>query len=121
VRAELVVGAVGEAAGYELLSWIRDLDLPDPETLLTDPAAPLPERVDRMHAVLGSVVAHVMADGGTESWQRAWTLIGRVANRAPDVAASAARSLAACRPPGAVLPVAVLELAAILRMAGLMA
>ncbi len=120
VRAELVVGAVGEAAGYELLSWIRDLDLPDPETLLTDPAAPLPERVDRMHAVLGSVVAHVMADGGTESWQRAWTLIGRVADRAPDVAASAARSLAACRPSGAVLPVAVLELAAILRMAGLM-
>ncbi|MET8006441.1 ATP-binding protein [Nonomuraea glycinis] len=121
VRAELVVGAVGEAAGYELLSWIRDLDLPDPETLLTDPAAPLPERVDRMHAVLGSVVAHVVADGGTESWQRAWTLIGRVAGRAPDVAAGAARSLAARRPPGAVLPVAVLELAAILRMAGLMA
>ncbi|TMR12112.1 AAA family ATPase, partial [Nonomuraea turkmeniaca] len=40
VRAELVVGAVGEAAGFELLSWLRDLDLPDPETLLADPAAP---------------------------------------------------------------------------------
>ncbi|MGN9779850.1 AAA family ATPase [Nonomuraea sp. ZG12] len=121
VRAELVVGAVGEAAGYELLSWVRDLDLPDPETLLTDPAAPLPERIDRMHAVLGSVVAYVAADGGAEPWQRAWTLIGRVSQRAPDVAAGAARSLAACRPPGAVLPVTVLELAAILRMAGLMA
>ena len=120
VRAELVVGAVGEAAGFELLSWLRDLDLPDPETLLTDPTAPLPDRVDRVHAVLGSVVAHVAADGGADSWQRAWALIGRVARRTPDVAASAARSLAARRPHGATLPSTVLDLAPILRSAGLM-
>ncbi|SDJ18305.1 AAA family ATPase [Nonomuraea jiangxiensis] len=120
VRAELVVGAVGEAAGFELLSWLRDLDLPDPETLLTDPAAPLPDRIDRVHAVLGSVVAHVTADGGADSWQRAWTLIGRVAKCAPDVAASAARLLATRRPKGATLPATVLELAPILRSAGLM-
>ncbi|NRQ39088.1 ATP-binding protein [Nonomuraea sp. NN258] len=120
VRAELVVGAVGAAAGFELLSWLRDLDLPDPELLLTDPLAPLPDRVDRVHAVLGSVVAHVAADGGADSWQRAWTLVGRVARRTPDVAATAARSLAARRPEGAVLPSAVLELAPILRSAGLM-
>ncbi|MEU6710526.1 MoxR family ATPase [Nonomuraea sp. NPDC046802] len=120
VRAELVIGAVGEAAGFEFLSWLRDLDLPDPETLLADPAAPLPDRVDRVHAVLGSVVAHVSADGGADSWQRAWTLIGRVARRTPDVAASAARALAVRRPHGAVLPTTVLELAPILRSAGLM-
>ncbi|MEV0615768.1 MoxR family ATPase [Nonomuraea sp. NPDC050404] len=120
VRAELVIGAVGEAAGFELLSWLRDLDLPDPATLLADPTAPLPDRVDRVHAVLGSVVAHVAADGSADAWQRAWTVIGRVARRAPDVAASAARSLAARRPHGATLPPAVLELAPILRAAGLM-
>ncbi|UBU16459.1 AAA family ATPase [Nonomuraea gerenzanensis] len=120
VRAELVVGAVGEAAGFELLSWLRDLDLPDPATLLADPAAPLPDRVDRVHAVLGSVVAHVTADGSADAWQRAWTVIGRVARRTPDVAATAARSLAAHRPHGAVLPPTVLELAPILRSAGLM-
>ncbi|NJP90891.1 AAA domain-containing protein [Nonomuraea sp. FMUSA5-5] len=120
VRAELVVGAVGEAAGFELLSWLRDLDLPDPATLLADPTAPLPDRVDRVHAVLGSVVAHVAADGSTDAWQRAWTVIGRVARRTPDVAATAARSLAARRPHGATLPQAVLELAPVLRSAGLM-
>ncbi|MFI6530843.1 ATP-binding protein [Nonomuraea sp. NPDC050547] len=120
VRAELVVGAVGEAAGFELLSWVRDLDLPDPETLLSDPAAPLPERVDRLHAVLGSVVAHVRADGGGDSWQRAWNLVARVARRTPDVAAGAARSLASRRPEGTALPPAMLELAPILRAAGLM-
>ncbi|GAA3688910.1 MoxR family ATPase [Nonomuraea antimicrobica] len=120
VRAELVVGAVGEAAGFELLSWLRDLDLPDPETLLADPTAPLPDRVDRVHAVLGSVVAYVTADGSADTWQRAWTLIGRVAGRTPDVAAGAARSLAARRPHGAALPTTVLDLAPILRAAGLM-
>ncbi|MBF8194296.1 AAA family ATPase, partial [Nonomuraea sp. K274] len=106
--------------GFELLSWLRDLDLPDPETLLADPAAPLPDRVDRVHAVLGSVVAHVAADGGEDSWQRAWALIGRVARRTPDVAAGAARALAGRRPEGAVLPATVLELAPILRSAGLL-
>ncbi|MEV0993479.1 MoxR family ATPase [Nonomuraea sp. NPDC050202] len=120
VRAELVTGAVGEAAGFELLSWLRDLDLPDPATLLADPTAPLPDRVDRVHAVLGSVVAHVAADGSADAWQRAWPVIGRVARRTPDVAATAARSLAARRPHGAVLPRTVLELAPILRSAGLM-
>ncbi|MFB9471066.1 AAA family ATPase [Nonomuraea salmonea] len=120
VRAELVVGAVGEAAGFELLSWLRDLDLPDPETLLSDPTAPLPERVDRVHAVLGSVVAHVAADGSADTWQRAWTLIARVARHTPDVAATAARSLAARRPRDAVLPGTVLHLTPILRSAGLL-
>ncbi|GAA4947705.1 hypothetical protein HD597_006971 [Nonomuraea thailandensis] len=120
VQAELVTGAVGEAAGFELLSWLRDLDLPDPAALLADPTAPLPDRVDRVHAVLGSVVAHVAADGSADAWQRAWQVIGRVARRTPDVAATAARSLAARRPHGAVLPRTVLELAPILRSAGLM-
>ncbi|WP_237107997.1 AAA family ATPase [Nonomuraea sp. MG754425] len=119
-RAELVVGAVGEAAGFELLSWLRDLDLPDPATLLADPSAPLPDRVDRLHAVLGSVVAHVTADGSAEAWQRAWTVLGRVSLRTPDVAATAARALAARRPHDAVLPATVLELAPVLRSAGLM-
>jgi hypothetical protein len=120
IRAELVVGAVGEAAGFELLSWLRDLDLPDPETLLADPAAPLPDRVDRMHAVLASVVAYVTADGGADAWQRAWALIARVSRRTPDVAATAARTLATRRPPGANLPAAVLDLGPVLRSAGLM-
>ncbi|MFD0478251.1 hypothetical protein ACFQ0B_66280 [Nonomuraea thailandensis] len=87
-----MTGAVGEAAGFELLSWLRDLDLPDPAALLADPTAPLPDRVDRVHAVLGSVVAHVAADGSADAWQRAWQVIGRVARRTPDVAATAARS-----------------------------
>ncbi|MEV4575334.1 ATP-binding protein [Nonomuraea jabiensis] len=120
VLAELVLGAVGEAAGFELISWLRDLDLPDPQTLLTDPHAPLPTRVDRLYAVLGAVVSHVLADGSPQAWEQAWTVVARVARTAPDVAAGAARSLARGRPAGAALPHTMLELAPILRSAGLL-
>ncbi|GAA0934755.1 AAA family ATPase [Nonomuraea longicatena] len=120
VLAELVLGAVGEGAGFELLSWRRDLDLPDPATLLADPGARLPDRLDRLHALLGAVAAHVRSDGGADSWERAWTVVARVAHTAPDVAASAARSLARSRPEGARLPTTMLELAPVLRAAGLL-
>ncbi|MDX3099903.1 ATP-binding protein [Nonomuraea angiospora] len=120
VVAELVLGAVGEAAGFELISWLRNLDLPDPQTLLTDRHAPLPDRVDRLYAVLGAVVSHVLADGSPQAWEQAWTVVARVARSAPDVAAGAARSLARGRPAGAALPHTMLELAPILRSAGLL-
>ena len=69
----------------------RTLDLPDPRELLDDPAAPLPRRPDHLHALLGAVVAHVIADGSAPAWERAWTLIARVARTTPDVAAARER------------------------------
>lgn len=118
--AALVVGAVGEAAGFELLSWLRTLDLPSPEQLLADPHQPLPDRVDRLHALLGALSAHVTADGSPAAWERSWEVVARVARTAPDVAADTARTLAARRPDGATPPAALLELVPVLRSAGLM-
>ncbi|MFF2409481.1 hypothetical protein [Streptomyces sp. NPDC058092] len=109
VRAQLLFGTVGEAAAFELLSWLINLDLPDPATLLADPDAPLPTRTDQLHALLGAVVGHVRTDGATDSWQQAWRVIARVARNAPVVAAGAARGLAQCRPAGASLPTTMLE------------
>ncbi|GAB3691089.1 ATP-binding protein [Nocardiopsis oceani] len=120
VVAALVVGAVGEAAGLELLSWLRTLDLPSPEKLLADPDHPLPDRVDRLHALLCALSAHVTADGSPAVWEGSWEVVARVARTAPDVAADTARTLAARRPDGAVPPTALLELAPVLRSAGLM-
>ncbi|MEU8400932.1 AAA family ATPase [Nonomuraea sp. NPDC048892] len=121
VLAVLVAGAVGEGAALEFLSWLERLDLPDPMAVLADPDAfELPRRGDRAFAVLTSVVAVAVADGSGELWDAAWRVIAKAAGTAPDVATLAARALAHRRPPGARLPVALLELTPILRAAGLL-
>lgn len=136
VVATLLIGAVGEAAGFEALSWLKNLDLPDPQTILRDPdGVALPVEVDRLHALLSAVVAVAVteleeaelaettahdSDVAWETWRQAWRVITRVARTTPDVAATAARSLAQHRPAGAPLPAELLELAPILRQAGLM-
>jgi hypothetical protein len=120
-RTHLVLGAVGEGAGIEFLSWLVNMDLPDPEEVLADPDGfELPERSDRAFAVLTAVAAVAIAHGDADSWSAAWRVVARVAEHAPDVAALAARTLAAARPPGAELPSGLLQIAPVLRSAGLM-
>ena len=121
VRAALVCGAVGEGAGIEFLSWLANADLPDPEAVLADPDSfELPERSDRAFAVLTAVASVAIAHGDAESWAAAWRVLARATGTAPDVATLVAQSLAAARPAGAALPAQVLELAPVLRAAGLM-
>jgi hypothetical protein len=120
-RDALVMGAVGDGAGIEFLSWLEHLDLPDPEAVLADPDAfELPERSDRAFAVMTAVATVAVAGGDPERWQQAWRVVSKAAERAPDVATLVARTLAANRPPGAELPESLLELAPILRASGLM-
>jgi hypothetical protein len=120
-RALLVIGAVGEGAGIEFLSWAAHMDLPDPEAVLADPDGfALPERSDRAFAVLTAVAAVAVARGDAEAWSAAWRVVARVAEEAPDVAALGARELAASRPAGADIPTGLLALVPVLRAAGLM-
>jgi hypothetical protein len=117
----LVRGCVGPGPGVELLTWIEEADLPDPEDVLADPDAfVLPERGDRAFAALSSVVAVVIGDCTPERWTRAWSVFGRAGETAPDVAAAAARGLARARPPGVPVPDQVRAFAPLLRDAGLM-
>lgn len=119
-RSLLVLGAVGEGAGIEFLSWLANMDLPDPEAVLADPDGfELPERSDRAYAVLTGVASVAVARGDAASWSSAWRVVARVADVAPDVAALAARMLAGARPAGADLPSGLLALAPVLRAAGL--
>ena len=116
-----MVGAVGEGAGIEFLSWLEHADLPDPAVVLADPDAfVLPERSDRAYAVLSAVTAYVVNRGDVDSWDRCWQVIAKAAAQAPDVAALSARTLARRRPAEAVLPATLLELAPVLRAAGLL-
>jgi hypothetical protein len=115
----LVTGAVGEGAGVELLMWQLEMDLPDPEDVLAHPDAfVVPERGDRTHAILSSVAAAVAARPTVERWLAGWKVVGKVGERAPDVAAVAARVLATCRPPKAAAPPEVKLFLPLLRDAG---
>jgi len=111
----------GEGAGIEFLSWLANMDLPDPEEVLADPDGfDLPERSDRAFAVLTAVASVAIAHGDPQSWTAAWRVVARVAEQAPDVATLAARSLAGARPVGAELPSGLLTIAPVLRAAGLL-
>ena len=108
-------------AGSEFLGWARELDLPDPEAVLADPASfVLPERGDRAYAALSSVAAAVMADPTLARWYAGWKVLGSAGERAPDVAAVAARLLARCRPPGATAPPEIKAFLPLLRDAGML-
>lgn len=120
-RAALVTGAVGDAAGLQLLTWQLEMDLPDPEDVLADPEGmELPDRGDRAYAVLSAVAAAVAANPTIERWNAGWKVLARAGERAPDVAAVAARVLAQCRPEGAAAPPEVKLFAPLLRDAGLL-
>ncbi len=120
VTAHLVTGCVGAGPGIELLAWLDDLDLPDPEVVLADPSAfELPGRGDRAHAVLTSVAASVAADPTVERWAAGWQVLGRAGEQAPDIAALAARILVACQPDGAATPPEAAVFLPVLRDAGL--
>jgi hypothetical protein len=122
-RSALVRGAVGDGAGVEFLAWLVEMDLPDPEEVLANPASfRLPERGDRAYAALASIAAAVAAQPTPERWTAGWQVLGGCAEKVPDVAATAARVLAKCRPDGTPLPVDDIKLfAPVLRDAGLLA
>ncbi len=120
-RSALIRGAVGDGAGVEFLAWLIEMDLPDPEQVLADPASfRLPERGDRAYAVLAAIAAAVAASPTPDRWAAGWQVLGRAADGAPDVAAVAARVLARCRPDGAALPTEIHLFAPVLRDAGLL-
>ena len=121
-RSALVRGCVGDGAGAEFLTWLAEMDLPDPEAVLADPAAfVLPERADRAYAALAAVTAAVTAELTPDRWTAAWRVLGAAATSAPDVAAAAARVLARHRPSGVTtLPPEIKLFAPVLRDAGLL-
>ncbi|MFJ9679086.1 sigma 54-interacting transcriptional regulator [Streptomyces sp. NPDC101194] len=97
--AAALTGAVGDGAGIELLSYLENLDLPDPDRVLANPAAfALPERGDRQLAFLIAVVAAVQGDLTRSRWEAGWAVLAKAVDAGvPDVAARAAVDLATMR------------------------
>jgi hypothetical protein len=123
VQLVLLSGCVGPGPARELMVWTKEADLPDPEVVLADPGSfRLPDRGDRQFAVLSAVAAAVAADPTVDRWHAGFAVIEQAVKRgAPDVAAVAARALAACAPPDVgELPSSLVALAPVLAGAGIL-
>ncbi|MBN0048450.1 AAA family ATPase [Streptomyces actuosus] len=119
VLALLVRGAVGDGPGLELLAHLDRMELPDPETLLADPAcAELPVRGDLRQATLEAVVAAVGARPERERWEAGWAVLVRALETgAPDLLVAPATTLAALRRDDWEVPESVERLAGVIGLA----
>ncbi|MFI0862770.1 AAA family ATPase [Streptomyces smyrnaeus] len=119
VLALLVRGAVGDGPGLELLAHLDRMDLPDPESLLSDPAgAELPARGDLRQAALEAVVAAVGARPERRRWEAGWAVLVRALETgAPDLLVAPATALAALRRDEWEVPEAVERLAGVVGLA----
>jgi MoxR-like ATPase len=119
VVALLVRGAVGDGPGLELLAHLDRMELPDPETLRSDPAtAELPARGDLRQAALEAVVAAVGARPRRERWEAGWAVLVRALETgSPDLLVAPATALAALRRDDWEVPAAVERLAGVIGVA----
>lgn len=96
----LVTGCVGDGAAIEAVSYWRDLDLPDPATVLTDPKSwVVGQRGDRVYAALSAVAAFVIASTKAEHWNGWWDVCARAKDAGfADVAAACSKPIAKAWP-----------------------
>ncbi len=122
VIERLVAGSVGAGPAEEFLRYERDVDLPDPELLLADPAAAvLPDKPDLALAVLAAITSAVAEDLTEERWMAAWELLAGLCEQGrTDLAAMAANELLPLRQDGWPAPRAVRAFLPVLRRAGLL-
>ncbi|MBO4208672.1 AAA domain-containing protein [Micromonospora echinofusca] len=115
-----VVGAVGDGAGLEFVTYLENLDLPDPERVLADPAAfRLPERGDRQLAFLTAVISAVQTRVDRQRWEAGWVVLEKAVQAGvPDIAARAAMDLAALRDVSWPVPPTIGAFAEVLHLSG---
>ena len=125
VRRLLVAGCVGDAAAHEYLAWASAQDLPDPESLLSDPASFAFDqlRADRVYVVLQSVLSAVSRAATAERWQnavRVCALAGQAVGLDPAVPVVRALMRPGLRPADAAVPSEISVFAPALALAGLL-
>lgn len=123
-RRLLLVGTVGQASAGEFLTYVSELDLPNPEDVLKNPDGwEVPTRGDRVYAVGVSVLAALQDNMTDKRWIAAGKVVAAIskANHS-DVAVSVGRKWMAIRPNSSVKPDAesLRALTPILKAANLM-
>lgn len=93
-EALLIGGCVGAEAAREFLTWVKELDLPDPEELLSRPETfRPPQRGDILLSVLNSVYQAVSRRPTQERYDAAWAIVDQAARQAKDTAMMTAKEL----------------------------
>lgn len=90
----LLSGSVGPVATGEFITYVANLDLPDPEALLSDPSVlTLPsDRGDKVYAIVASVYAALSGNLTKERWVATGRVLAAVAEAGHgDIAASYGR------------------------------
>lgn len=117
---ELVAGCVGAGTAHEFWTWMKNLDLPDPEDVLKDPEGwEVPDRDDLVFTVLSSVIAYAGTKMSPKVWESAWKVVEKVVKaKRPDIAAICAKQLARHAKKGYPKPDSITSLLPILKQAG---
>lgn len=100
----LLNGSVGTSATGEFITFVANLDLPDPEVLLRNPDSLVvpSDRGDKVYAILASVYAALSNNPTPERWINAGQIIGKIADAGHgDIAFTFGRRWAKARPDGA--------------------
>lgn len=119
---QAIIGCIGKGVGNVFSGWLAQMDIPDPEELLSNPD---PKRLDGMRpdklkACLESVAiaAQKKHDNRADRWNDAWKILGPFLSSAQDMALDAANILTREKPKGAKIPEAARQLYHIRRQAG---
>lgn len=124
-----VAGCVGEGAATSFMTWIREMNLPDPEHILglaqekkVDIAVKMiPERADRMSVSLDSIAAAAVRKHASRAdrWKAAWKIIGELLDSHQDIAMSSVDILGSIAPPDGTFPEEAVKILQIRRQANL--
>jgi MoxR-like ATPase len=100
VRRLLLKGSVGVAAAAEFISYRNNMDLPDPEKVLSAPESfTLPNRADQIY-VLGAGILNILSrNNSAQRWHAAGKVLEKIVESGhPDMAVSFARQWLKIRP-----------------------
>lgn len=115
----ILASTVGEgpAAGY--MTWLKELNLPDPEKLLAGKAR-LPQRTDELFISLSAVTAAIEGNCTKDRWLLGWKLLEKVSEAGlPDMAVMSAGKLVHLRPGNTPFPKEIRNYLGIMKEAGI--
>jgi len=92
LRNNTIIHRIGVAAGSELITFIDNLDLPDPEDVLAGRSTiDVDDRSDRVHASLTALTGALTYNCTIDRWKRCMTVFDQVAETSPDMVVPAFR------------------------------